>query len=278
MSLSKPAAGPLPVSPRILLCLRALLALLSATLVLLFLITALKRLHYPSEYDWIEDGMLASVRHVAAGLPLYQAPTVYFTPYLYTPVYLYVAAALAKVVGLGYPALRLVSIVSTLGCFGVIYGLVFSEVRRHLAAFAAAGLFAACYAATGNAFDIGRVDMLYLFFVLCAFYSTRRLNPIVAAIFWILAFQSKQGVLPIALLALCYDWQHPRRVLLGRLDFLAEPCFAGLVQVLRLWHGRRVRLQHAALRSLPAFGCSLGVRHCCAHHLRSHHRYTHGDA
>jgi hypothetical protein len=221
MSVSKPAAGPLPVSPRILLFLRALLAILSVTLILLFVITALKRLHYPSEYDWIEDGMLASVRHIAAGLPLYQAPTVYFTPYLYTPVYLYVAAAVAKVMGLGYPALRVLSIVSTLGCFAVIYRLVFSEVRRHLAALAAAGLFAACYAATGNAFDIGRVDMLYLFFVLCAFYSTRRLNPIVAAIFWILAFQTKQGVLPIALLALCYDWQHPRRVMLGLGAFIA---------------------------------------------------------
>jgi hypothetical protein len=221
MSLPKPAAGPLPVSPRILLCLRGLLALLSVALIVLFVVSALKRLHYPSEYDWIEDGMLASVRHIAAGLPLYQAPTVTFTPYLYTPIYFYAVMAMAHFTGLGYAALRLVSIVSTLGCFAVIYGLVFSESRRHLAALAAAGLFAACYAATGNAFDIGRVDMLYLFFVLCAFYSTRRLNPIVAAIFWVLAFQTKQGVLPIAVLALCYDWHRPRRIALGLGAFIA---------------------------------------------------------
>jgi hypothetical protein len=161
------------------------------------------------------------VRHIRGGLPLYAAPTTAFTPYLYTPIYLYAAAALSRVMGLGYAPLRLLSLLSMLGCCGVIYLLVWRELRRHLAALAAVGLFAACYPVVQGAFDLGRVDMLYLFFVLCAFYVTRFGNPALAALLWVCAFQTKQGVLPVALLALCHDWQRPRRVLLGVGTFAA---------------------------------------------------------
>ena len=221
MSAQRNEESPLPISPRVLTALRAMLAALSVLMVLLFVYTALRRMHFVFEYDWIEDGVLASVRHIRSGLPLYSAPTTAFTPYLYTPIYLYVAAALSRVMGLGYAPLRLLSLLSTLGCCAVIYLLVWREGRKHLAAIAAVGLFAACYPVVQGAFDLGRVDMLYLFFVLCAFYVTRFGNPALAALLWVLAFQTKQGVLPIALLALCYDWQRPRRVLLGVGSFVA---------------------------------------------------------
>jgi hypothetical protein len=193
-------------------------------MVLVFVITAVRRLHYAYAYDWIEEGMLASVQHIRSGLGLYRAPSVSFTPYLYTPIYLYAAAAvsgLLKGAGTGYVPLRLLSIVATLGCFAALYALVYGEVRRTVAALAAIGLFAACYPVVQPGFDIGRVDMLYLFFVLWAFYATRHLSPVAAALLWVCAFQTKQGVLPIALLALCYDWQRPRRILLGVASFFA---------------------------------------------------------
>jgi hypothetical protein len=221
MSAQPHDEGPLPISPRVLSGLRVLLAALSVLMVALFAYTALRRMHFVFEYDWIEDGVLASVRHIRSGLPLYSAPTTAFTPYLYTPIYLYVAAALSRVMGLGYAPLRLLSLLSTLGCFAVIYALVWREARKHLAAIAAVGLFAACYPVVQGAFDLGRVDMLYLFFVLLAFYVTRFGNPALAALLWVLAFQTKQGVLPIALLALCHDWQRPRRALLGVGSFIA---------------------------------------------------------
>jgi hypothetical protein len=220
MSLSAPGKIPLPISTRTLSALRLLLAALSALMVVLFIYTALRRLHFAFEYDWIEDGMLASVRHIRAGLPLYSAPSTAFTPYLYTPIYLYVAAAFSRVMVISYAPLRLLSLLSTLGCFATIYALVFRELRRHLAAIVAVGLFAACYPVVQGAFDLGRVDMLYLFFVLLAFYVTRFGNPTLAALLWVCAFQTKQGVLPIALLALCFDWQRPRRILLGVGSFI----------------------------------------------------------
>jgi hypothetical protein len=211
---------PFLISAKAIPWLSGLLAALSAASVLVFLFTAAHRLHFPFEYDWVEDGMLSSVRRIRCGLPLYSPPSVYFTPYLYTPIYLYAAAGISRLAGTGYPALRLLSILSTLGCFGLLYGLVYAEVRRRLSAIAAVGFFAACYPVVQGSFDVGRVDMLYLFFVLSAFFATRRLNPVVAALLWVCAFQTKQGVLPIALLALCYDWQRPRRILLGLSAFV----------------------------------------------------------
>ena len=210
-----------PVSVWVLRGLRGALMAVSALAILAFVVAARYRLHFAYEYDWIEDGMLACLRRMHSGLPLYTAPSVYFTPYLYTPVYLCLAAAMAKATGVSYATLRLLSILSTLGCCGAIYALVFSETRRHFAALAAAGLFAACYPAVDGSFDVGRVDMLWIFFVLCALFATRRMHPLFAALLWVCAFQTKQGVLPVALLMLCHDWQRPRRVLIGVCGFAA---------------------------------------------------------
>ncbi|MDR3736653.1 MAG: hypothetical protein P4L10_14110 [Acidobacteriaceae bacterium] len=199
--------------------LRGALIVLSAAAMIAFVRVALLRLHFAYEYDWIEDGMVASVRHIAAGLPLYGAPSVHFTPYLYTPLYLYLSAALGKVIGVSYVTLRVASIAATLGCFAAIFALVYGETRRMFAACAGAGMFAACYAAVDGSFDIGRVDMLYVLLVLCALYATRHMHPLFAALLWVCAFQTKQGVLPIAALLLCHDWQRPRRVLMGVAGF-----------------------------------------------------------
>ncbi len=199
----------------------ALLASLSVVMVGLFLFTSIRRLHYAFEYDWIEDGVLASIQHIRSGLPLYQSPTTLFTPYLYTPVYLYAASALSHLSGASFFTLRLLSLIASLGCFTMLYLLVYSEIRKHLPALAAVGFFAACYPVVQASFDLGRVDMLYLFFVLFAFFATRHLNPVFAALLWVLAFQTKQGVLPVALLALFYNWGCPRRLLLGLASFAA---------------------------------------------------------
>lgn len=186
-----------------------------------FLYTAIHRLRVPFEFDWIEDGVLATVRHLRAGLPLYARPTPQFTPYLYTPLYLWTATALSHLTGIGYVPLRLLSLAATAGCGAVVYAHVYREHSsaasrdRHLAALIAVGLFASLYGITQGAFDTGRVDMLYLFFVLCALYATRYDRPLLAALLWVIAFQTKQGVLPVAVLALCTDWQRPRRCLLA---------------------------------------------------------------
>ena len=195
--------------------LRFALIALSVVMVMVFLAAALKRMRYPYEYDWIEDGVLMSVLRLRQGLPLYSAPDIHFTPYLYTPLYIWLAAMLSHVTGIGYNTLRLLSTLSSLGCFAVIYAFIFRETRRHYAAFAGVGLFAACYTVVGGAYDLGRVDTLWMFLVLCAIYATRRINPLVAAALWTCAFQAKQGVLPMAMLLMLWQWRTPRRVVSG---------------------------------------------------------------
>lgn len=205
--------------------LRFALCFFSAVFLLLFLYTALRRLHYPFDLEWIESGIMVSVMRIAHGQGLYVAPSLDFVPYLYAPLYLYLAAAFTRFVGVGFTALRLVSILSTLGSCAVIFAIVVveSKGRAHakLSALAAAGLFLACYPLVESFYDFGRVDSLFVFLFLLALFCTRRTHPILAALAWLLVFHTKQTALPIALLMLCADWQRPRRILTGVLSFLA---------------------------------------------------------
>ena len=188
----------------------------------LFLWAALKRMVYPFEVEWIESGVLVSVLRIVHRQGLYVAPTLDYVPYLYTPLYLYVAAAVTKVVGVaghGYLALRLVSTLSTLGSCVVIYALVRTETRRNIAAVAATGLYLASYAVVGGFYDIGRVDSLFVFLLLVALLLQRRGYPVMAALVWVLVFQTKQTVLPLAIVILLAEWQRPKRMLMAIATF-----------------------------------------------------------
>jgi hypothetical protein len=201
--------------------LQRALAISAIGFILLFVYTALRRVSYPFSFDQVEGGMITSVWRVAHGLPLYVAPTQNFVPFLYAPLFFYLAGALAKLIGVGYASLRLVSIAGTLGAFAVIYALVFAETRSRLAAIAAAGLYAACYMPLDAWFDMGRVDSLFVFLLLLAIYCTRRAPVLLAVVVWLIAFQVKQTILPVAVLVLCADWQRPRRMAIGLAALLA---------------------------------------------------------
>ncbi len=196
--------------------LRFLVIFLSVFLTALFLYAAVRRMRYPFEVEWIESGMLVSVLRIVHGQGLYVRPTLDFVPYLYAPLYLYLVAAITKLTGIGshgYAALRLVSILSTLGACATIMGLVRSETRRWLPAIAAAGLYIGCYSVLDSFFDIGRVDALFVFLLLLALLLQRRGYPVLAALVWVLVFQTKQTVLPLAAFILAAEWQRPRRAI-----------------------------------------------------------------
>jgi hypothetical protein len=201
-------------------CLRVALAAISAGFILLFLYTSLRRMAFPFSFDQVEGGMVTSVWRVAHGYPLYAKPNTDFVPYLYAPLYFYLAAALSKVVGAGYASLRLLSILGAVGSFTVIYAIIHGETKSRLAAIAGAGLFAACYQPLQGWLDLGRVDSLFVFLLLLAIYCTRRAPILVAVLVWLIAFQVKQTILPVAVLVLCADWQRPRRMALGLITML----------------------------------------------------------
>lgn len=201
--------------------LRAILAIVSIGFVLLFCYTALRRMSYPFSFDQIEGGTVTAVWRIAHRQPLYVAPTRDFVPYLYAPLYFYVAATLSKLVGIGYACLRLTSILGSLGCFAILYVLVYSETYSRLIALSSAGLYAASYSAVQGWFDLGRVDSLFVFLFLLAIYCSRRAPILLAVLVWLVAFQVKQTILPVAILVICADWQRPRRMALGLIALTA---------------------------------------------------------
>ena len=197
--------------------LRAAIALVAVFFILLFCYTALRRLHYPFSYDQVEGSTVTSVWRIAHGSQIYVEPTPDFVPFLYAPLYFYIAAALGKMMEPGYAALRLLSTLATLGCLGVIFAFVYRETRRPLGALAAAGLYAACYHPLQAWFDVGRVDSLFVFLMLAAIYCTRYAPMPLAVLLWLLAIQTKQGALPIAFFVLCVEWRRRGRMVFGLL-------------------------------------------------------------
>lgn len=206
-----PRVQTLLASARLQSVLRGLIVSLSILFLLLFLSTALRRMSYPFDLEWIESGVLVSVYRLAHHQPLYTAPTLDYVPYLYAPLYFYVCAFLAKWTGVSFFTLRLVSTLSALGTLTVLFAFVYRETRSAFSSIAAVGLFASMYAVIGAWFDIGRVDSLFIFLFTLALYTTRFASPIVAAAAWVLAFQTKQSAIALAIPFLTTYWDHRRK-------------------------------------------------------------------
>jgi hypothetical protein len=210
-----------------------LVGVLALTPITLFLIASLSRLRYPFPLEQLEGPMLLAAERLANGLPVYVRPNFHFIPYMYAPAYYYVSGWAVRLLGSSFLPLRLVSLLSTCGSFAIIYIFVLFDTvgarrRRHLAALAGAGLYAAAYPWTREWFDLGRLDSFYIFLLLLALFCTRfsgkrggrGLHPVFAALVWTLAFLAKQTIFPVALVMLCWDWERPRRVLIGAGSFL----------------------------------------------------------
>lgn len=62
---------------------------------LAFVGVAWRRLPHPYQLEWMEGGSVEHVRRILSGDPLYPEPAIEFVPFIYTPLYFYVGAALA---------------------------------------------------------------------------------------------------------------------------------------------------------------------------------------
>jgi 4-amino-4-deoxy-L-arabinose transferase-like glycosyltransferase len=187
------------ISPRRLTAtpiIRLLVLAMAMAYILLYLFLALLRISYPYELEWVEGAMVEHVQRVLAGQPLYVAPGVDWVAAIYPPLYYYLSAAVAGISGIGFLPLRLVSLLSSLGCFALLYAFVRKETGRASAGVIAAGLFAATYALSGSWFDLARVDSLQLLLLLAGFYllrfGQRRSTFVLAALFTALAIFTKQ--------------------------------------------------------------------------------------
>jgi hypothetical protein len=181
-----------------------ILALVSIGYIVLFLALACIRLRFPYELEWIEGAKIDQMRWILAGNPLYGPPDIHFIPFAYTPLFFYLSAELIKWVGIGFVAPRLISILSTSGCFWLIYLIVHKDGDHPIPGMIAAGIYAACFAFTGAWMDLAKVDSLFVLFLLAAFYAGRTQSGVIMAIIsgtlFALAFFTKQLALPVILI------------------------------------------------------------------------------
>jgi hypothetical protein len=193
--------------------LHILVCAASAAYIAMLAVIVTLRVWYPYELEWLEGLMLDSVRQILDGRSLYGPPSIEFVSSVYNPVYVYVAAAFIWPMGVGFAALRLVSVLST---FGILAMLVFRlKPSARTAGLVAAGLYAASYRFSGAWMDVARNDSLFLAILLGAFLigrdSKSRWQDIVCGIGFVLAFFTKQTTLAVLAVVfagqLLVDWR-----------------------------------------------------------------------
>ncbi len=182
---------------------RALALALAAFYVIAFVGVALVRLRYPFALEWIEGGMLDEVRWLLAGHDLYVRPSLDFVPFIYNPLYFWICAGVAKVLGPTLLTLRLVSLASSLGTLVLLHALVVHETRDRATGLFAAGLYAATFHVTEQFMDIARVDALFVLLAIAPVWVLRTRptasGRVIAAVLLVLCFLAKQtGVLVAA--------------------------------------------------------------------------------
>ena len=197
-----PTPGPAALS-RVAGVLRWLLAGASVWYIGCYLAVALLRIGYPFELEWMEGAVANHVLRVLNGQPLYASPSIDFVPFIYAPFYFYVSAGFATVLGFSLFPLRLVSFLSSLACFAIIYAFVRRETGSRFFGLLSAALFAATFRAAGAWLDVARPDSLFLALSLAALYQTRfsesGLGLAAAGALFAFAFHTKQTALFIAL-------------------------------------------------------------------------------
>ena len=157
------------------------------------------RARFALDLEWMEGGLLLHALRFAEGKNIYVPPSLEFVPYLYTPLYPALLAALSKVTGLSYLLGRVVSILSFAGALALLVAAAvraaggiapassassshpqpslrsLARLWRSPARVAAlaigiggAGAVAASFVATGGFYDLVRADSLLLFLAAAA--------------------------------------------------------------------------------------------------------------
>lgn len=132
-------------------------------LLALCLFVMISRLTYPYELEWMEGAMFQVVMRVVDGLPIYTTPSMDYAPPLYAPLYFYMAALATKIMGEGLPALRLVSLLASLGTVAWVGYTVWLLTHSRLSVLLSACCWAALYAMAGSYYDAARLDSLWAF-------------------------------------------------------------------------------------------------------------------
>lgn len=196
-----PPTPQLPSIPRGLLALMLVGAALAVTA---FLYTALARIDYPYELEFMTGACLDHVDRILDGEPIYVEPTAGFVTWLYGPLYFYTCAATSYLVGeSSLVVLRSVSLAAALVSTVLAFGIVWRRSGSALAGTIAAGLWCSTYGIVGTWWDIGRVDSLFVAWTavslaLSVFGGSRRSTAIAGGLAMTFAYLTKQSALVFA--------------------------------------------------------------------------------
>src|SRR5512147_3055905 len=135
--------------------------LIAVAFIVLFFYTALPRLRYPYDLDFVEDSILMQSLRIADGQPVYLPPNADFAPHVYMPLYFWLGAVLFKLAGPSFAALRLLSLSAVMITASLIFWITRHESGLNWLAIACAGLFLGGYRISGFWYELARVDMLF---------------------------------------------------------------------------------------------------------------------
>lgn len=206
--------------------LKWILPAIAILYVCIYIVIVCLRIRYPFELEWLEGSIVDHVARVMSGQKIYVRPSLEFVPYLYTPLYYYVSAALATITGAGFFPLRMVSFFASLGSFVLIFLFVKRETKETLSAILAAGMFAATFEIGGAWLDLARVDSLFVLFLLAGFYVIKPAESVgayaLAGLLFSLSFLTKQTALAASAPVILYCFlRNPRRGVFGIATFIA---------------------------------------------------------
>ncbi len=131
-------------------------------------------LRFPFLLDLMEGTILQHVARAAQGLPVYPQPTPGYVPLAYNPLYYYLSVPATRVMGLDFPALRLVAIAGMAGSGAVIYAAVRNWTRSAWWGLIGLGLFAMAYRAMDAYLDTAHSDSWLLLAALLGTYVIDR--------------------------------------------------------------------------------------------------------
>lgn len=182
---------------------KIILLALSCIAIGTYLYVALSRISFPFAIEWVESSTFIQVVQILQDKSIYSYPSFDFIPTIYTPLYYYIVAVFAKITQQIMFSMRLVSLLASIVTFIMIYKICRQRGMRRELSFVAVGLFAASYGVVGYWFDIGRVDTLFLAFVLVSYVLTiTQAKPdsvygILAGLTLFLSFATKQPALVV---------------------------------------------------------------------------------
>jgi 4-amino-4-deoxy-L-arabinose transferase-like glycosyltransferase len=146
--------------------LRRLVIFTALVFAAMYFLTAIPRIFYPYDLDFVEDSMLMEVLRFANNQPVFGPPNADFAPHVYMPLYFWLGAALFKLMAPSFASLRLLSLTAVMLTSSFIYWIARRESGLVWLGFACAGLFLGGYRISGFWYELVRVDMLFVMLVL----------------------------------------------------------------------------------------------------------------